>query len=184
MAKRVLLYKVLRRELGDCIASHGFIEVPRDKSPQKDQLVYYRETLQNQTVGINFLRDNKAVRVDAVGTSFTIEFFRTLDIHSYHKQYERIFYLLTAIELEEMRALQNKMIQRLPPLDQFLQPWEFEWADLFIRPHYCQTIDEPFNPLHDRWMRYRDEEDILAWTKFIERLLPSLVDRFLSTKSK
>jgi hypothetical protein len=119
----------------------------------------------------------KSSFVDAVGSSFTLEFFRSLADPFKMDARRRAFFLLTPPELEEMRFLQNKMIGRLPALVTVLKPYEMKLFSADIEAKR-QIIIEPFNPLHDVWMRYRDELDLLAWTSFIGPLLPSLVERF------
>jgi hypothetical protein len=184
MAKRVSLIKVLRRELGSFLADQGFAEVPQEKSEQTHILLFFREASNDKSLGFWFQRDVKAYKVDALGSSFTLEFFKSLEKCFDFGHRERIFFLLTPEEREEMRVLLNKMVSRLPPLEQFMTAREIKsWDEEFLTK-YTQPTDEPFTPGIDRWMRYRDAEDLLAWTIFIKRLFPSLVDRFLSTKGK
>lgn len=180
MSKRVSLSKVLRRELGTTLASQGFVEVPQDKSGQTNYLVFFRKTPKNKSVGFWFQRDVKASNVEVLGSCFTLEFFPTLKNRHSPDQRERYAYLLNADELEEVRQLQNKMIKRMPK--EKLSPEELEDLKEWF-PRMIYPIKKPLEP-SDVWMRYRDEEDLLGWTKFIERHFPSLVERFLSAKSK
>ncbi len=110
--------------------------------------------------------------MDIYGSSFNVEFFKSFDM----RERERIFYLLDAKELEEMRAIQNRMIARLPQPPGTLANWERKCVESM--QYMRQAVDAPFNPLHDVWMRYRDEEDQLAWTAFLDRLLPAALARF------
>jgi hypothetical protein len=181
MAKRIWLFKVLRRDLGPRIAAEGFTEVPQEKSERTHVLLYFRDSPQRSSLGFWFQRNVKSMFVDALGSSFTLEFFRSLKDPYDMDNRERAYYLLTPLELEEMRGLQNEVIKRLPPLESVLKPWEVK---LFANSVAAdrQVITEPFNPLQDVWMRYRDEEDISVWTCFIGRILSSLAERFEAVK--
>lgn len=177
MAKRVSLFKVLRRELGAQISAEGFTEVPQDASERTSMLMYYRDSSRGKSLGFWFQRDVKSMYVDALGSSFTMEFFRSIDDPYEMDSRERVYFLLTAAEREKMRELQNNMIKRLPPLETVLEPWELKISGEFAKP-YRKVISKPFNPRTDVWMRYRDEEDLVSWTSFIGRILPSLIERF------
>lgn len=177
-AKRVSLFKVLRRELGQQLAANGFGEVHQDASSRSYILLYFREESQASRFGFWFQRNVKSLYVDALGSSFTLEFFRRLeDPFKVDGGRERFYFLLTPAEHEEMRTIQNNVIKRLPPLEGFVAPWEMESFGALLEQQR-QVIEKPFNPLHEVWMRYRDEPDILTWTAFIARLLPTLWERF------
>jgi hypothetical protein len=177
MAKRVSLFSVLRRELGPTLASEGFAEVPQGSSERNSALMYFRDSPSAPSLGFWIQRNVKSSFVDAVGSSFTLELFRSLENPYQMDARERAYFLLTPPEREEMRARQNEMISRLPPLDTILQPFEMKSFAAAIEPER-QVISEAFNPLHDIWMRYRDETDVVAWALFIGRILPSLAERF------
>jgi hypothetical protein len=177
MTKRVSLFKVLRRDLGAQISAAGFAEVPQDASERTSMLVYFRESSRGKSLGFWFQRDVKSYHVDALGSSFNLEFFRSIADPYDMNNRERAYYLLTPAEREELRDLQNKMIRRLPPLESVFKPWELETSGEYAERHR-QVINEPFNPLHDVWMRFRDEQDLVSWTSFIGRILPALIERF------
>jgi hypothetical protein len=181
MRKRVSLFKVLQRELGPSLITLGFVQVPQAGSERSHILMYFKDTPRDRALGLWFQRNVKASFVDARGSSFTFEFFRSRDNPYGRDGRERSYFLLAPPELEEMRELQNRVIARLPPLDSVLQPYEIELFGHSLERDY-QMITEPFNPRHERWMRYRDEADILAWTSFIDQLLPGLIGRFESAK--
>lgn len=177
-AKRVSLFKVLRRELGQQLAASGFSEVPQDASCRSHILLYFKQESHVSRFGFWFQRNVKSLYVDALGSSFTLEFFRSLeDPFKAGGGRERFYFLLTPSEREEMRAIQNNVIHRLPPLEGFLAPWEMESFGA-IAEKQRQVVEKPLNPLQEVWMRYRDEADILTWTAFIGRLLPTLGERF------
>ncbi len=181
MAKRVSLFKVLRRDLGARLEAEGFVEVPQDKSSQSYKLMYFRDASHGSPLGFWFQRDVKALWVDLLGSSFTIEFFRSLEDPYEMSERERCFHLFTEPELEEMRELQNRMIRRLPPVESIMKPWEVQIFGKSVERDR-QLVTEPFNRWHEEWMRYRDEEDLLAWIPFLARILPSLVERFDAAK--
>ena len=177
MATRVSLFKVLRRELGPQIAARGYAEVSQSASDRTWLLPYFRKAPRGKSRGFFFQRNVKSLWVDALGSRFNLEFFSS-STGVYEWDYrERIYYLLTQPEREEMRILQNNMIKRLPPLETVLRPGQIKLYGKTIKPDR-KIVKESFNPLYDPWMRYRDEEDILAWTLFIGRLLPDLTERF------
>ena len=177
MPKRVSLFQILRRELGQQIAAEGFTEIPQDASSRTNTLLYFREPSRGKSLGFWFQRDVKALYVDAVGSALNLEFFRSLEDRFNMRRRKRAFFLYTPGEREEMRALQNQMIGRLPPLASIFAPWEIKVRGEFLE-RCRQMVQEPFSPSTDVWMRYRDEADIVAWTSFIGRLLPALVERF------
>jgi hypothetical protein len=182
MAKRISLFKLLRRELGPQLTAQGYTEVPQSASERTYILSYFREVSRGPSLGFWFQRDVKALCVDALGSSVTLEFFRSLENPFAMDGRERGYFMLTASELEEMRLLQNNMIKRLPPPEAVLDSGTWEIYRELIEPRR-QAVANPFNPRHDVWMRYRDEEDILAWTSFIGRLLPTLAERFAALPS-
>jgi hypothetical protein len=183
MAKRVSLFKVLRRDLGPQLEADGFAEVPQDASSRNCMLMYFRDASRGTSLGFWFQRNVKSAWVDALGSSFTVEFFRSLEDPYEMDERERVYHLLTGQELEEMRELQNRMIRRLPPIESILKPWEVQMFGQSIeRDRQLET--EPFHPGHEEWMRYRDEEDIQTWTSFLGRILPSLVERFDAKKPR
>lgn len=177
MAKRVSLFQVLRQELGALISAEGFTEIPLSASERTSILMYFRDSSRGKSLGFWFQRDVKSFYVDALGSSFTMEFFRSIDDPYDIDSGERVYFLLTAAELKEMRVLQNNMIKRLPPLESVLEPWELEISGKFAE-QYRKVINKPFNPRIEVWMRYRDKEDLVSWTSFIGRILPSLIERF------
>ncbi len=177
MANRVSLFKVLRRELGSQLTAEGFTEVPQDASSRNHMLFYFREPSRGRSLGFWFQRNVKSLSVDALGSFFSLEFFRSLvDPYNMNNR-ERAYYLLTPPEREKMRSLQNNMIKRLPPLESIVKPWEIKAFGKWMERER-QVINKAFNPLHDVWMRYRDADDILAWTCFIGSILPALAERF------
>jgi hypothetical protein len=183
MAKRISLFKLLRRELGPQLTAQGYTEVPQSASQRTHILSYFSEASRGPSLGFWFQRDVKAHCVDALGSSFTLEFFRALENPFALDGRKRGYFMLTASELEEMRLLQNNVIKRLPPPEAVLNPGE---RKIFKRSleKGRRAIEDAFNPRHDVWMRYRDEEDILAWTSFIGRLLPTLAERFAALPSR
>jgi hypothetical protein len=183
MAKRVSLFKLLRRELGPQLAAQGYAEVPQSASSRTHILSYFREPSHGPSLGFWFQRDVKALCVDALGSSFTLEFFCSLENPFCLDGRKRSYFLLNASELEVMRVLQNNMIKRLPQPEAVLKPVE---RKIFSRSlqQGSQSIEDAFNPRHEVWMRYRDEEDILAWTSFIGRLLPALAERFATLRPR
>lgn len=148
----------------------GFAESP-GKFGGGNLLVYERQGSPDDPLGLWFYRYSKASDVDLYGTQFTVEIFCSFEVDDR----ERLFFLLNVEELEEMRTIQNRMVARLPPMPVDIPSYFRLHHDLRQRDR--QMVDEPFYPRHDVWMRYRDEEDLLAWTPFVARLLPQMFER-------
>jgi hypothetical protein len=178
MAKRVQFFKWLRTELGPLLEAAGFAEVRDDSSAASHILYFERPTAPGGKLGLWFQGDVKAGYVEIYGTSFTVEFYRSSDRRNPDwimklkpQDRKRIFYLLSDEQREEMREIQNQMIRRLPTEAK-------GYGSDRLHKKLRELVTEPFNPLHDRWMRYRDEQDLLAWTAFLRRVLPDVIPRF------
>jgi hypothetical protein len=172
--KRPQLFALLRRDLGAALSRAGLEEAAPDRRTGSWMLQYERSAPGNSPLRAWFQRDVKSHHVDLLGSSFTLEFARSPRL----RDRERFFRLLTAAEREEVRTLQNRVIERLPRSDgSFLGA---VLASIFGPgwPDKRERITAPFPPDEDVWLRYRDEEDVVAWTGFLARVLEDLVRRF------
>jgi hypothetical protein len=121
-----------------------------------------------------FQRDVKSHDVELLGSRFTVEFGRSLEL----RERKRFFRLLNEAEREEVRRLQNRMIGRIPSDASSLLGAVKTLVFGPSWPEERRPIDTPFAPDEDVWLRYRDEEDVVAWTGFLARLLDDLIRRF------
>jgi hypothetical protein len=172
--KRPQLPAVLRRDLGPVLSRAGLEEAAPDPGTRSWKLEYRRPSPSDPPLRLWFQRDVKAFDVDVLGSSFTLEFGRSPRL----KDRARFFRLLTEPEREEVRRLQNRVIERLPASSgSFLaMALAFVFGPSF--PHKRERIVKPFSPDEDVWLRYRDDEDVVAWTRFLAALLSDLIRRF------
>jgi hypothetical protein len=172
--KRPQLVALLRRDLGAALSRAGLEEAERDRGSRTWMLEYRRSAPAHPPLLVWFQRDVKSHHVDLLGSRFTLELGRSPRL----RDRERFFRLLTPAEREEVRTLQNRVIERLPRSDGSLLG---ALSALIFGPAWPdrrERIATPFPPDEDVWLRYRDEEDVVAWTGFLARLLEDLIRRF------
>jgi hypothetical protein len=86
----------------------------------------------------------------------------------------RFCQLLDDAGRERVRAVQNAVIRRLPPVParvlRMLDEREREW-------YLAQgkQVTAPYGPDHDIWFRYRDEHDLDTWFQLLPVLLPRVL---------
>jgi hypothetical protein len=87
----------------------------------------------------------------------------------------RFCQLLSDEGREQVRAVQNAVIRRLPPppasvlrtLDDRTRAWYLTQA---------KQVTAPYRPHQDIWFRHRDEYDLDAWFRLLPVLLPTALD--------
>jgi hypothetical protein len=96
----------------------------------------------------------------------------------------RLQEFLTDGELEDMRALQNRVIPKLQlPPREFIRLMRSTLAKTAKDPEvlvdaylsFFKPVEQPFRRNHDVSLRYWDEEDVRAWGTFILQVLPRIV---------
>jgi hypothetical protein len=172
--RRPQLQATLRRDLGPVLSRAGLEEAEPDPRTRSWKLEYHRPDPSEPPLRLWFQRDVKAFDVDILGSSFTVEFGRSPRF----KDRARFFRLLTEAEREEVRRLQNRVIERLPASGgSFLAAvLAFIFGPSF--PHKRERIVQPLGPDEDVWLRYRDDDDVVAWTGFLASVLDDLIRRF------
>jgi hypothetical protein len=106
----------------------------------------------------------------------------------YGQPHEQLNALLAPGRLEELRAIQNRVIAKLtPPAADDEELLAFEKAGGGSRESilelYYAPITEPFQPGQGAWFRFGDHDDIRCWAVFICGVLPEAIDQFLRSCS-
>ena len=173
--KRPKFFEMIRREAEPDLEVLGFAEVPTPR-PFASMILLMRDL--NRGLAVSFQRDCKAYAVDVIGSKFTVEVENG-------KWRQRVYFLLKRQELEQMRCIQNAIVGRMPNGDvrtlRGFGLYDFEFP--LVRMN-LQAVDKPFNPRHEEWMRYRDEDDLRRWLEFLRPLWKKLIERFLADPSK
>lgn len=112
------------------------------------------------------------------GSRFTVEFQRSAEsvVGSVTKRRERIGKLLSRIQREEIRRMQNDVIANLrrPPKDHpFLavSPDANKWYLAKFKQD-----DTPYPENHDIWFRYARVADVEGWAAFLAKVIPECVE--------
>jgi hypothetical protein len=180
------LFTIIRSGLSPVLASIGLEEVTPEPSSRNYCLHYQGITAAGRAVALWFQRDIKASMTEAFGSSFTVEL--QAQVSPGHpvigagglKARKRLVELLTAKEWEELRHVQNTVIERLIARREAAVraagrlPFEYQCAGANL-----DLIDNPYPTWKDVWMRYRIKDDVLAWTAFLAHVIPLVLERFL-----
>jgi hypothetical protein len=76
---------------------------------------------------------------------------------------------------EQVRAVQNTVIRRLPPVPaQVLRMPDDRARDWYLAQG--KQVTAAYGPDQDVWFRYRDERDLDAWFRLLPVLLPGVLD--------
>jgi hypothetical protein len=116
---------------------------------------------------------------DCAGSKFTVEFqlSYTPIVGAPHDRRQRLPTMLDGQGREEIRSIQNLVIESLPTppsshptlhISEAVRTW---YLDKFRR------VDHPYGDQDDIWLRYRDKEHVATWAQFIIRNLPRCLDR-------
>jgi hypothetical protein len=89
----------------------------------------------------------------------------------------RLPHFLNAADLEQVRAIQNDVIVRLPrpPRNHWIYGEDartIEWYEARFVP-----MRQPYSPGYDIWLRYHSPEDVRPWAEFVLSVLPKAVDQ-------
>ena len=75
---------------------------------------------------------------------------------------------------EQVRAVQNAVIRRLPPAPaRVLRLLDDRGRDSYLA--LGKQVTAAYTPDHDIWFRYRDERDLDAWFQLLPVLLPGVL---------
>jgi hypothetical protein len=87
----------------------------------------------------------------------------------------RFCQLLGDDEREQVRAVQNTVIRRLPPAPaRVLRMLDDRTRDWYLAQG--KQVTAAYSPDHDIWLRHRDEYDLDAWFRLLPVLLPGVLD--------
>jgi hypothetical protein len=76
---------------------------------------------------------------------------------------------------EQVRAVQNTVIRRMPPAPaRVLRALDDRARDRYLAQG--KLVTAPYSPDHDIWFRYRDSRDVDAWFRLLPVLLPGVLD--------
>jgi len=182
--KSTEVYKTIHRIVGPWCRQNGF------KRAKSGWLAYQKPWGSKQLAF--WFQCNKWGWDKYSGSSFTVEFQLHESQELGQLSNRRFQEFLTAEELEYVRARQNKIISRIPSSPR-------DWTEAFesnARRLYKNSeeiiagfrmswapIEQPYRPNHDIWLRYWQEEDVLAWTIFIASILPRVIKQ-ITTESR
>jgi hypothetical protein len=86
----------------------------------------------------------------------------------------RFCQLLDDAGRERVRAVQNAMIRRLPPVPaRVLRTLDEPARDAYLAQG--RQVTAAYRPDQDVWFRYRDERDLDAWFRLLPVLLPGVL---------
>ena len=86
----------------------------------------------------------------------------------------RFSQLLDDAGREQVRAVQNAVIRRLPPAPaRVLRLLDDSARDSYLAQG--KQVTRPYRPDEDIWFRYRDERDLDAWFRLLPALLPDVL---------
>ncbi len=75
---------------------------------------------------------------------------------------------------EQVRAMQNAVIRRLPPAPaRVLRTLDERAREVYLAQG--RQVTAAYGPDHDIWFRYRDELDLNAWFRLLPALLPGVL---------
>jgi len=111
------------------------------------------------------------------GSKFTVELQRSAEplVGASPAQRERFVRLLTCDDLEEIRSIQNAVIDGLccPGLGHPTLQISASVAEWYLKKF--EKIREPYSSGEDIWFRYASPEHVTLWARFIARKLPKCV---------
>jgi hypothetical protein len=169
------LYRELRSLLAPVMKRHGF------KRLKSGYLGWVRTTAQGELTF--WFQSNKWGWNDAWGSTFTVDFEfvpSPIDSSSARKpRQQRIGYLLEGFEeLDELRRMNNLVIQKLPGT------MRREWVTRRLPDGTDLLVDgyktDPEKAVYGRdvWLNYHSTEDVRAWAAYFGEKLPRFISLF------
>ena len=113
------------------------------------------------------------------GSQFTIEFQAASESRpGQGGRRWRFPALMTGDELEQVRFLQNVVIQKLSPPPR--EHWAYSLEGDARRWYFARfdLIRDPFPERTDIWLRYAGDADVRRWADFFLPILPRLLENF------
>jgi hypothetical protein len=111
------------------------------------------------------------------GSKFTVEFQRSAEptVGVPSERRNRISHFLSAADREEVRQLQNAVIQSLrrPPSQDFR--WQVSQTASDWYAGKFEPITEPIAASEDLWFRYAAPDHVKAWACFLARVIPGCI---------
>ena len=166
------LYRCLKRSLGPELADLGF-------KPTKSGMLAWTKPIGSEYLTLWFQCDKWGWEADW-GSSFTLE-FQTGEspepgTGSLLKR-ERYCFLLDDVEREDLRLMNNRIIEALPGSKAGrteVMEVEGERVPLLgVLPN-----ERPYVTGSDIWMHYHGEEDAMHWAQYLSEKLPALIERY------
>jgi hypothetical protein len=115
------------------------------------------------------------------GTKFTIEFRRgTRAAAGVNGPGSRFCRLLDDDGREQVRAVQNAIIRKMPPAPAHVTS-QLPGTTLDWYLSQGREVTTPYSPIDDVWFRYRDVHDVASWFELLPALLPTALNELRQT---
>ena len=112
------------------------------------------------------------------GSKFTVELQRSMEsaVGSRAEQRKRIGELLSSVQREELREMQNRVIASLrkPPTNHPILAVSPEVNKWYLAKF--KHDDLPYPPNYDIWFRYARAADVEHWATFLAKVVPKCVE--------
>lgn len=177
MIKSKQLYQVLRAAWAPFAKQAGF------KAMKGTSLGWTRETDKGHL--FFWFQADKWGWDEVWGSKFTLEFQRVADAKDVFSlggtqqgKRARIGYLLEGFpELDELRIMNNTVIEKMPGTVQGLVVWAEHGGKKFVAQG-CAVDPEPAIYGQDIWLHYYSQEDVERWAKYLAEKMPRFIDIF------
>lgn len=166
------LHRLLRSQLGDWFRANGF------KRASYTQSGWFRD------LNLVWFQCDKSGWDQYAGSGVFLNFETQVEQASpaWSGEVKRLQQFLTAVELEEARAIQNKVISRLkPPPVEYLAMFRANCAkypDAALMEegllNQFKPVERPYRNNQDFTLRYFDQDDVGRWCSFLLGALPRI----------
>ena len=172
MPKTAPLFPMIRAALGPDLREHGFAPMAPPRELKSLFLPWTRTEADGRTLELSFQRHHKPWLVDWLGTAFTVN----LKLPATDKVDTRIWFLMELDERARMRAIHDRIVQRLPD---FHEATDLMPGEIMVLEMEWESLHRPWIPNYEVWFRYRTPDDLSEWLPFLGELLPVMIERFL-----
>lgn len=168
------LYRILRQALGEWFRDRGF------RRSRQGQLGWHRDGL------FVWFQCDKWGWDPQAGSSFFVNLQLSGPPEPWGGPSERLQHFLSERELEEARALQNRVIAKLtPPPPAHVNVLRAAFARTSPDPDALigallsrfEPVEHPYRANQDFGLRYGDADDVLGWAAFLLRVLPGILEK-------